>query len=317
MNMLKLESSNGPQIKELPDMIESDNDNEFEDELRSKNEKGFLTQEVKVEMDIDENHWNTIKIETNSEPCQTSPCKREPLGGYPDQEFEELEDPGMIDGNVLKTETLPNDEDFTEGISDLLENDKTTKDISDIEESEQHVSQNKVESSGRMLRSQTSTRRRKDMNDSSSSKGKKLKEKVELKEKPAEDPPLCKVHYVDRHTSKCKVCGNIILNKAHLAKEDYNLKEKAFVCEICGEYVLESLLSKHQKLHPITHFDCAFCEETFTFKSELMKHYDKHIKKKPELSFQCEYCGKKFPQEYKLKRHTVRKHSSLSSMKTC
>lgn len=129
-----------------------------------------------------------------------------------------------------------------------------------------------------------------------------------------------KNHFVAK--VKCPLCPTFITLKnnlkEHIARKhdkNYNLKQTANPCEVCGKiYYNKGYFKSHLRTHSDeTPFSCSFCSKRFKFKLLLNRHLRIHTGEKP---FQCNDCGKRYNDCSDLRRHK-RSHGGIEKTFQC
>ncbi|XP_075989330.1 uncharacterized protein LOC142985191 isoform X5 [Anticarsia gemmatalis] len=110
----------------------------------------------------------------------------------------------------------------------------------------------------------------------------------------------------DPENIKCKICGKIlgsvIQKETHMAKEhDYYIQE--FKCDKCDKsFRYNHMLVRHTKRVHLKekNYICNICGDRFFERKLLQLHKIKHSTNKP---FECSICFKRFPRQNALHRH--------------
>ena len=101
---------------------------------------------------------------------------------------------------------------------------------------------------------------------------------------------------------------------------DFTKRHEPFRCFQCDKiFPSRSKLSRHaQRAHYEVIFKCGLCQEKFTFKDNLDRHWKaihKGYKESDEI-FSCDTCGMKFPVKHNYTRH-LKKHDEPKETFNC
>lgn len=116
-----------------------------------------------------------------------------------------------------------------------------------------------------------------------------------------------------RHTVKkimytCQLCNKEFVWESKLRRHLRVHTSETYKCETCGkQFSQKNCLIVHIKIHMGIKTDmCIICGKQFAQKRNLRKHKKTHTDGK---SYTCHTCGKQFALESYLKRHVIRNHT--------
>ena len=115
-----------------------------------------------------------------------------------------------------------------------------------------------------------------------------------------------KCDYKDCNKEYSKKCDLII----HKQKHKLN-NAKQHICEYCQKnFASKSSLKKHMILHDknLKQYSCKLCLKSFKRKESLDIHSQTHLPRIKRKLFYCEYCNKSFTYESNLKKHFKKFH---------